>query len=586
MSFQKHIISKVFVELQTGHLGDVTSLQEDLSRLVWQQAVPQMEQLFDQLVLADEVVRLDRVVIDLPRFDPRYAVEAFVPQIMAVLEQSLRDYLADYRPPEVEESRAHHPQSLSDGEVFLYFLQYGRLPWWSSSAPWQSWLTRWQAALQTDVAWQPALRSLLTTSPSAIDRLVSQFPEAFRHQLILQLQPTWVAWRSLLDQAQQLMAALRLSDRAQIKLTRQAWIVIFTLIREVSPYSPLPKSRWIRQWLPPVVTQWQTKISAQDPRLPPSQGSRPRQPGATRSTNLSEVFHRLITETMGTGAADWLAALAQVLPLPSGSTVQPSAPPVQDPSQPDAIADLNSSAASNLAASDLAASDSQTTPAFSADDPGDEERDAPQTLAEGELTREQLLERYRATARQPEGESPAHFRESPLSVEEVQAGLFIHQAGLVLLHPFLRAYFEAVGLLAGDRFLDADCQQKAIYLLYYLATGQTQPPEYELVLPKLLCGWPLNDPVISPELPQAALDEAGQLLQTVINYWDVLKSTSPDGLREGFLQREGKLTRTGEKAWKLQVEQRAMDILLSRLPWGVSMVKLPWMDELLTVEWI
>jgi len=142
-----------------------------------------------------------------------------------------------------------------------------------------------------------------------------------------------------------------------------------------------------------------------------------------------------------------------------------------------------------------------------------------------------------------------------------------------------------VGLLAGDRFLDADGQQRAIHLLYYLATGQTQPPEYELVLPKLLCGWPLNDPVISPRLPQAALDEAEQLLQTVINYWDVLKSTSPDGLREGFLQREGKLTRTGEQAWKLQVEQRAMDILLSRLPWGVSMVKLPWMDELLTVEW-
>jgi len=137
----------------------------------------------------------------------------------------------------------------------------------------------------------------------------------------------------------------------------------------------------------------------------------------------------------------------------------------------------------------------------------------------------------------------------------------------------------------GDRFQTTDCQQTAIYLLYYLATRQTDPPEYELVLPKLLCGWPLNEAVIPPDLPQTALDEAEHLLQTVINYWEVLKSTSPDGLREGFLQREGKLTRSDESRWKLQVEQQAIDILLSRLPWGVSMVRLPWMDGLLIVEW-
>jgi Contractile injection system tape measure protein len=126
----------------------------------------------------------------------------------------------------------------------------------------------------------------------------------------------------------------------------------------------------------------------------------------------------------------------------------------------------------------------------------------------------------------------------------------------------------------------------AIYLLHYLATKQTDAPEYELVLPKLLCGWSLNQPVVRGlDLPSAALEEGEKLLQTVINYWEVLKSTSPDGLREGFLQREGKLTRSGDGNWKLQVEQQAIDILLGSLPWGLSMVTLPWMDELLIVEW-
>jgi hypothetical protein len=89
-------------------------------------------------------------------------------------------------------------------------------------------------------------------------------------------------------------------------------------------------------------------------------------------------------------------------------------------------------------------------------------------------------------------------------------------------------------------------------------------PEYELVLPKLLCGCSLNQPVARGlDLPEAALEEGERLLQTVITYWEVLKNTSPDGLREGFLQRQGKLTRSGDGNWKLQVEQQAIDIYIT-----------------------
>jgi len=127
----------------------------------------------------------------------------------------------------------------------------------------------------------------------------------------------------------------------------------------------------------------------------------------------------------------------------------------------------------------------------------------------------------------------------------------------------------------------------AIALLHYLATRERTAPESALVLPKLLCGWPLEQPVLGGlELPEAALAEGENLLQTVINYWEVLKNTSPDGLRQGFLQRQGKLTRSDTGNWKLRIEQQSIDILLSRLPWGLSMVKLPWMTEVLVVEWI
>jgi hypothetical protein len=50
------------------------------------------------------------------------------------------------------------------------------------------------------------------------------------------------------------------------------------------------------------------------------------------------------------------------------------------------------------------------------------------------------------------------------------------------------------------------------------------------------------------------------------------------------LQRAGKLSRVDD-GWLLQIEQKGVDVLLSYLPWGIGLIKLPWMTELLYVEW-
>jgi hypothetical protein len=64
-----------------------------------------------------------------------------------------------------------------------------------------------------------------------------------------------------------------------------------------------------------------------------------------------------------------------------------------------------------------------------------------------------------------------------------------------------------------------------------------------------------------------------------------LKNTGREALRETFLQRLGKLSPT-DHGWLLQVEQKAVDFLLNRLPWGIGVIKLPWMDEKIFVEWM
>jgi len=122
-------------------------------------------------------------------------------------------------------------------------------------------------------------------------------------------------------------------------------------------------------------------------------------------------------------------------------------------------------------------------------------------------------------------------------------------------------------------------------LLHYLATGSSEAPEYALGMAKFLCGMPHDMPIDRVSLlSEQDVEEADAMLQAVIEHWEALGKVSNDSLREGFLQRDGKLSRR-DGDWLLQVESKTLDILIGRLPWGLSIVKLPWMPEMLHVEW-
>lgn len=181
---------------------------------------------------------------------------------------------------------------------------------------------------------------------------------------------------------------------------------------------------------------------------------------------------------------------------------------------------------------------------------------------------------------------PLPSENSPLAREEhpdSKQGIYVENAGLVLLHPFLPQFFSTLGIAGDDRLLQSD---RALNLLHFLATGRTVAPEYELVVPKILCNVALGTPVESQlELTNREQEEAIVLLEAVIRHWQALRNTSPDGLRGAFLLRPGKVSLCDDGDWFLQVESRTHDILLDQLPWGLSMIKLPWMRQMLRVEW-
>ena len=105
-------------------------------------------------------------------------------------------------------------------------------------------------------------------------------------------------------------------------------------------------------------------------------------------------------------------------------------------------------------------------------------------------------------------------------------------------------------------------------------------------LNKIICGIDLGNALELNILINAEIKQASEeLLTQMIKHWSVLKNTGLESLRETFLKRNGKLTRV-DKGWLLQVEQKAVDVLLNKLPWGIGIVKLPWMEEIVYVDWI
>lgn len=162
----------------------------------------------------------------------------------------------------------------------------------------------------------------------------------------------------------------------------------------------------------------------------------------------------------------------------------------------------------------------------------------------------------------------------------------LSNAGLILLWPFLARFFENLGLVKHKAFSDERAPHRAIALLQFLADGNTEPPEYLLPLNKVLCGlrpdalYEPPDEALSEDEQQAAL----QFLEAVISNAPILHNMSVDGFRNTFLRRTGILSMEDDH-WLLHVERETYDVVLERFPWSYQIVKLPWMERPMYVDW-
>ncbi len=186
----------------------------------------------------------------------------------------------------------------------------------------------------------------------------------------------------------------------------------------------------------------------------------------------------------------------------------------------------------------------------------------------------------------------ARVSETTLEISEKQSDepaivedIYITNAGLVLVAPYLPRLFEQLGLTEKSAFTNRDAAERAVHMLQFLVNEQSTSPEFEVVLNKLLCGVKAGKPICRGiELSEQEKQQLESLLQAITQHWKALSNTSINGLRESFLQRGGRL-KLKDDAWHLSVEPRTFDMLLDQVPWSYSTIKFAWMERVIFVEW-
>ncbi len=604
----RHLISKQTFELSIGHeLGFEHTLQESFSNQYWQSIVPAFENLFDRLAGPDELLRVDRLELDLGRWTEDDILSGrFIEQLLLQLESKITETLNS-------SGNNFNRISVMLGSFnhWIYFLEYGYLPTYVNKPESQEeWQQQILDCLTTQFDSRLCLRNLLLRRPQALKRLLLQHDEPFLKQLLevfsgrnqqeltkLLDELVDATIKSIVDFSNQIIAVETASPNHQKNLANSLFCLLVPFLdAEFGKKEKNELNKRIHKALkkhtesPEVLVKWLTRKS-------------------TWKDLLKELVQEKKVSKLSKEVAQTLQQIAKQLMQSSKNIVDIV------PLKRNFLRQLKLSLWRVLI-SEIVVKRSQTdssaliTQVFNSTDLSswrglldrviDERKESSANDASWNKIAETISDLQLESTSFKKSNSKITEIEEVLSninasnqedsgIESVEEGniFYVQSAGVVLLHPFLKRFFENLNLYQQGEFADDACRQRAVCLIHYLATGEVGTPEYQLVLPKFLCGMPLNAPLDHfIEISNEEQSEGENLLRAAIEHWDALGNSSPDWLREMFIQRDGKLERR-DTGWHLQVERKVQDILLSKLPqgWGVGIVKLPWMDEMLSVDW-
>ncbi|HWJ91488.1 MAG TPA: contractile injection system tape measure protein [Flavisolibacter sp.] len=515
-----HIIKIQVLDLLVDRELNAFGVQQEISAFYWDYIVSVIENVFTELSNEDEVIIVDRLEIDLGTFS-EIALRHRDERERLLLVITAQLYEKIRLGSETARQMKRRPQILNVFHQWIFYMEHGCLPW-NVAATSAGWYQQVLESIASEYESAQALRELIIHKQDARNRIIWQHDEIFLTHIV------------------ELLTARNHSE----------------LVRYISELLRMHVLAAEKANQPAAIQGRDFETSIWQKVLVLAAGS----PGTLTS---SEIIEYLLTILFANNQLREMVRVRNVmdqLPL--------LYPLLMKPAQKRKSTEENG---------------------LKADQPGESiDAATPQGPAEidrspliiGNTEEEKLIRPENIIAEKKEEDGPPAS-----SIETIEEGTYQLNSGLVLLHPFIVPFFHNLGLLAAGKFIDVQHRQKALYLLHYLATGRTAAEEHELVIAKILCAYPLHEPVDGRlQLKSDELKEGDLLLEEVVAQWQILKNTSPAGLREGFLQRNGKLFSKQEHLC-LQLETSSIDVLLDYLPWNLSVVKLPWMKKHLTIEW-
>lgn len=575
MTQAQHIVKRQVVELFVNSAEQSHALQERF-RVLHQSSLKQkMNTLFDVYCEQDKVIRLEKIEIDLGILQSGDLFELhFEQQMIEQLERVLHDQLNEENSLSLNpdgkletvnvKQSANVIQSVHESTVeqLCHYLITGELPWWSSNEDWNL-----EKALKKLLKNQPLQtiqglrRSLM---PLLVKRLVLQLSGKTRLSLLAVLHPDDNKGLGVLvSQWFKLVIRLTSLDMSSIPiLFIEPLKKIQQVINSQQNYSQLfwfdLLSYLLKQDIEVTTQDFIDKFIRHLAEL-----------SQLEYVQVVEIFS-LLLQYSDVQLNELESGLRQILirlrdkqknNFNSGIFEIPS---VQSESLEPAIEEKNLSVGEIKTETRKRLSCNKTIDEF--------------FLSATMLETENLL------TRQQDLDSVTGLEQEEASLKSEQ-NRYVSNAGIILFWPFLTQFFSQLGLINDKKFCSVQARQKAILLLQYLGTGQLRFSEHQLFLNKILCGWPIIQPV-SLRLKNSKQEESAvnELLQSLISHWSSLNATSVSGLRTAFIQREG-ILKQQHGGWLLKIERTGYDVLIDQLPWGIGLVKLPWMNEPVHTDW-
>ncbi|KAA3613644.1 MAG: hypothetical protein DWQ05_15290 [Calditrichaeota bacterium] len=578
MTQQTHIIKRQIIELETsGSRNQQQRFQHELSRIYRNKIIAAIDHWCSALSDSNQIIRLDSVELDLGDIDQTDFEIIFVSKFNEELEKELTKQIVELT--RTHGGNGHHTKIESQLELLSHFAHTGCLPWWADSS---------NAFLLND-----GLKFLLGSAPGKLRQLIRELSSEKQAMARLNYHYSDTELQNLLEliapnigaaiqfQFGKIIQAIQQANPGQSreKTRRSFWINLFSSARYVQNFST-PDAYFYRALFARIaadsglhydvlITKLNDVIHAeksentgdlrrifdklfQERQMPQTAASFPKtideMSDSSRHLNaLITAIRKLMDQMPEENRKQFLQRLAAAK---SGNF---SSDDLRifftKQSLPGALID------NVLAALDICLTDNRTP------------KRAPELvqLIRNEIEQSDDLPLYPGFSAADE--------------------LYVANAGLVLLWPFIKSFFSLLKLTDDKRFLQRNLQIHAVYLLQYLVESITEIPEFVLPLNKILCGLDPAD-IVEPvaDITDYEMDESTRFLTEVIQQAPILREMSIQGFRHTFLLRKG-ILRARDSSWLLQVERETHDVVLDRFPWGWEWIKLPWMATAIRVEW-